>query len=153
MRLFVFLFFAVSLNAADIGSPIPFPRDEEGTNRANIQENTQPRQANTAKAITKAEAGCEKCGLACECGPGCECTADYWKDWCKAIPASQRAAYYRSLTARSVPSSAPFTQATPARGVANRSTSLTGQMWAGPIGIGVGIAGNRGDTSGCASGG
>lgn len=110
MRVFVFLFFAVGLNAADIGSPIPFPRGEEPevVRRAQISEASDratPEKATGAKAKAATQ-GCELCGPKC-CCLDCGCTATTWKDGCCAIPAGHKEAYIRYLqnqqTARSVP--------------------------------------------------
>lgn len=93
MRLLIFLFLA---NPAIANPWLDGPTPTERTRRANIEE-ASDRTSPSPSPSTKAKAGCEKCGLDCECGPGCQCGADYWKDYCKAVPDSHRQAFMRSL--------------------------------------------------------
>lgn len=104
---FVFLFLAFGLPS--FAGEIDWLSDKPatgGTRRATIEEtsstgSTTP--AATIQAKKTATQGCLMCGDKCTC-TACECTADYWKDWCKACPAAHKEAYIRSLaTVRSVP--------------------------------------------------
>lgn len=95
MRMFLILFLA----SPAIASPwLDGPASIERSPRANIQETSRPRQADTATTSTKAKAstqGCVKCGPLCSCGPNCQCSETAWKESCKAIPPEYRAAWAR----------------------------------------------------------
>jgi hypothetical protein len=70
--------------------------------RGNVEEiSHRPCEANAPKTSTTAKAGtkgCVTCGPLCECGDGCLCGADYWKDYCKAVPPERRAPVQQAPT-------------------------------------------------------
>ncbi len=141
MRLLVFLFFAVGLQAADIGSPIPFPREEraskpdcdctncdckdgrrgldctcKGCKCAIVTGRTFDAEATRPSQKNSAATGTTAKKGCPTCGVNCrcvncQCDAENWRSQCEACPIELKRAYMQQLSARSVPAASPFGQA------------------------------------------
>ncbi len=116
MKTIALMLFASVAYAADLGSPVPMPKDEPiavsatpersygrllsretfdlGGKTVAVEEYTSGRPAQEAKAKPAAKAkaaGCVNCGPGCECGPNCKCDATGYDPWCAKVPANVRA--------------------------------------------------------------